>query len=231
MITTTCDVIRYFADDTYDKVQDVIAIEREVHLFAGEQSVLQADCSPTRLKELAAGFFYTEYGFRKDETLKITMQNEMTYQITYTPRTDVKKREVVFRSGRHSNVQRIEPQTAMQVEQQLLEYSEAFDQTGNMHCAALSKGKTIDYVGEDISRHLAVYKAIGACILHGDMPENYSLYITGRMPISMVQIAVHAGIPILVSRSAPSDRSLAYAKKYGLTMYGFASGKRVNVYE
>ena len=102
--------------------------------------------------------------------------------------------------------------------------------TGNMHCSALCRDGNVIYASEDISRHISVYKAVGKCLLNNDIPSVYYMCTTGRLPLSMVKMAYDAGINTVVSRSAPTDKSIAYAKKYGMRLFGFTGSKRVNEY-
>ena len=56
------------------------------------------------------------------------------------------------------------------------------------------------------------------------------LYTSGRLPVGMARKAVRAGIPAVVSRSAPTDLTLDLARETGLTVIGFAREGRMNLY-
>ena len=71
---------------------------------------------------------------------------------------------------------------------------------------------------EDISRHNALDKAVGHMLLTGAAPEGCMLYTTGRVPVDMAEKVIRAGVPVLVSKSVPTDAAVDLAAKYNLTL-------------
>ena len=71
---------------------------------------------------------------------------------------------------------------------------------------------------EDIGRHNALDKAVGAMLLAEADPEACMLYTTGRVPVDMVQKTLHAGIPVLISKAVPTDAAVRMAAEHGLTL-------------
>lgn len=108
----------------------------------------------------------------------------------------------------------------------------AFSTTGGIHAAGLvdANGK-FQYVREDIGRHNAVDKLIGAALKSGDIPATkFGIVVSGRASFEIVQKAIVAGIPLMVAIGAPSSLAVEMAEKYGLALIGFASSSRFNVY-
>jgi FdhD protein len=107
-----------------------------------------------------------------------------------------------------------------------------FAATGGLHGAALfDSGGSILEVREDIGRHNATDKVIGAAFRRGDFPFSSSaLLVSGRAGFEIVQKANAAGIPIVASVSAPSSLAVALADAAGMTLVGFLRGRRFNVY-
>jgi FdhD protein len=114
----------------------------------------------------------------------------------------------------------------------LLERQPGFAETGGVHAAALWSGdrRTV-VVREDVGRHNAVDKVVGHAALTGGLPaRGGALVVSGRASFELVQKAVVAGAPMLVSVSAPSSLAVAAARSAHLTLVGFARGERFNVY-
>ncbi len=108
----------------------------------------------------------------------------------------------------------------------------AFDATGGLHAAALFSphGELID-IREDVGRHNALDKLIGAQLLAGALPlHDRIVMVSGRVSFEIVQKAAIAGAPILAAVSAPSDLAVETAERLGVTLVGFLRGDGFNVY-
>lgn len=108
--------------------------------------------------------------------------------------------------------------------------SQLHRQTGGVHAAALADRKGILVFREDIGRHNAVDKVIGAYLLEGNDFHDKLVLSSGRLSSEILHKAAACGLPILVSRSAPTDRCVALAREWGITLIGFARGRRMNIY-
>ncbi|MBM4039181.1 MAG: formate dehydrogenase accessory sulfurtransferase FdhD [Planctomycetes bacterium] len=138
-----------------------------------------------------------------------------------------------------------------------LHRSEVYVETGGVHAAAIARcarlgvrvsdaeedlrpggadsgvrpsGAEIVAFAEDIGRHNAFDKAIGACRRQGIALQDKVALVTGRLSLELVAKAIPASIPVLVSRGAPTDAAVKLAAEADLTLIGFARAERMNVY-
>jgi FdhD protein len=107
-----------------------------------------------------------------------------------------------------------------------------FERTGGLHAAGLYRADGAAVcVREDVGRHNAVDKVVGAMLRDGRLPlAGHVLMVSGRASFELVQKASMAGIPILAAVSAPSTLAVDLAADVGMTLVGFLRGQRMNIY-
>lgn len=113
--------------------------------------------------------------------------------------------------------------------EELKEKALRWEATGGAHVAGIVCGDEF-IVKEDVSRHVAVDKVIGAGAYEGfDFSKSYIIF-SGRMPADMVMKLVNVEIPILITNAAPTYSGIQLAEEGNITLVGFVRGNRFNIY-
>jgi FdhD protein len=127
---------------------------------------------------------------------------------------------------------KISANVIQQLPDRLMQYQAVFAHTGGLHAVALfdHQGDPV-LVREDVGRHNAFDKVVGASLVQRSLPLSGAVaLVSGRASFELVQKAVVAGIPVLASVGAPSSLAVDLARHYRLTLLGFVREERFNIY-
>lgn len=247
---TATKIIRIKGDKIIT-TEDQIVREVPITLFLNGQEFVTMVCSPQALEELTVGFLCSEGLLQTPEDIKeirIEEENGAVYIDAPDAESESKflKRNITSCCGRGRPVfyfvndaksmnkvtteLLVTPGQVWDLSDRLEEMSVLFQQTGGVHNAALCDPNEVIMFYEDVGRHNAVDKIFGRAFLNRIPLENKILVFSGRVSSEIVIKIGKMGLPVLISRSAPTDLGLEMAEKLGITIVGFAKGERMNVY-
>ena len=235
-----------------NSIEDIVAREFLLTIIFNDQELVTLLCSPVNLKYLAVGFLFSEGLLKsKDEIKKIIVDEQRGIVRVGTGDNHDPNRDVLFKRlitsgcGRGTsfynatdvqNQVKIYSQVKLSTHQVLSlvntfqHRSDVYRATGGVHSAALCDTGNILIFSEDIGRHNAIDKIFGECILE-DMPTDERIVITsGRISSEILLKVAKRNIPLIISKSAPTDMGVKLADDLGITLLGFVRGKRINAY-
>ena len=191
-----------------------IPAEHGMDLYIGGRFFLRLTCTPEHLAELAAGRLVTEGWARAESDIRSIEISEGGLRADVMLESAPADREeaplVTPRPWEESWLRKAAER--MRGEEPL------YSRTHAAHACYLGRGDELKCCREDIGRHNALDKAVGCALIRGiDRTECY-LFTTGRMPADMVLKAARAGIPLLASKTYPTDAGVALARRARLTL-------------
>jgi FdhD protein len=113
---------------------------------------------------------------------------------------------------------------------QLFQAAEHYQKSRGIHGAALHDGERLLVVAEDVGRHNAVDKVKGRALLEGIETRDRILLSTGRISSEMLLKAARMGVPIVASRTSPTEMAVALAEQLNITVCGYVRADTLNLY-
>lgn len=244
-------VLRVTKEDR-SQVEDVVAREFPLTIILDNEELVTLLCSPKDLKYLAIGFLSSEGLIQnKAEIRKIILDDRKGVVRVETEGDKGVAREALFKRlitsgcGRGAsfysaadtaNQEKVESSMTVSAAEVLAlarEFqlrSQVYRTTHGVHSAGLCDTNGILVFTEDIGRHNAIDKIFGRCLLEDISIEDRMITTSGRISSEIVIKVARRNIPIVISKSAPTDLAVDMAGRLGVTLIGFVRGKKMNVY-
>jgi FdhD protein len=209
-------------------------------------------CTPERLDELVVGWLFGE-GYI-DNQAEIVRMRPCTSELGFWVEVPLDKYDAVERAERRrvlasgcgavttilgsmSDVPRrrspspeLDTTTLRKLFKELFARGERYKDTGGIHAAALVDGSELVTHAEDIGRHNAVDKAIGAALLARRRVEGMGMLVTGRISAELALKASRAGLVYTATPSVPSTLAVEIARRSGMVLVGRAVSGRPQIH-
>ncbi|NLK67500.1 MAG: formate dehydrogenase accessory sulfurtransferase FdhD [Campylobacteraceae bacterium] len=240
----------------YEKnlVIDTLVKEIVLTIYVNEQRVAIMMATPTDIKPLIIGYLISEDIVSKFSDIdEISLESKNEFEISVKVKSQntnlasiekLNTEGIIISGCGSSKTANIDPNldkfiksdvrfgSSLILSKMATFYTECdlYEQTGCVHTAKLFIDDDEFYIGEDIAQHNTIDKVLGKALMNGGNLESSFLMVSGRLSSEMVAKAVVHGVPVLVSRTAPTYLGVEIAIKYNLTLCGFARGSSMNVY-
>ena len=246
------------ADRESERCLDIVAEEFPLHVFLNDACVVSVLCSPSKLKELAVGYLFSE-GFvhSLDEMREVRLDKTRRCFVSLKPNINAKKRlEFAQSFGRlvvsacgsvdlwplSKLVDRVkglkvksdavvDARVIVDCVRRLNTLAEEYRRSGGVHVASLNRldGELVGFA-EDVGRHNAVDKVFGAGFLSGVDFGACFLSLSGRLSVDVVLKCARVGVPVVASRAAALSSGVEIAERCGVGLVGFVRGVGMNIY-
>lgn len=220
-----------------------VPAEMPLTMYLNGAELVTVLCTPEKLNCLVLGFLYTEgiiTGLGDLALMRICQEENLADIKLKTSYSPPSRRILTSGCGSGTSFERagqkVDSDLAVSAEEllalmrQLHRHQEMFQQSGGLHCSTLCDRQRILLAAEDIGRHNTLDKIMGECLLRGIDTRDRILLTTGRISSEMLYKASRMQTPVIVSRSAPTDRAVALGQELGITIAGYARGSRLSVF-
>ena len=224
-----------------------VAREAPVALYVNDREWVTFLCTPVDLKQLVVGFLHSEALISSPADIALLricgeVKSEVHVQLLKPVESPsggtltsgcgggTTFADLVSRRAPITTDQSITPAQVIKLMAQLYRAARIHNQAGGVHSSALSDGEKLLVVVEDVGRHNTLDKILGHCLLTGQETADRILLTTGRISTEMLNKTMHMGVPIVISRTSPTDLAVNLARAWEVTLIGYVRGRSFNVY-
>ncbi|TRO46171.1 formate dehydrogenase accessory sulfurtransferase FdhD [Candidatus Bathyarchaeota archaeon] len=233
------------------EIEDVVAADEAICIFINGEFYRTMIATPGMTRELVLGHLYTEgvIGSMDDVAelkalplkVQVELKGEVDFELLNMSKVDLittacGSLSTPLNAGQLEALQvssdvQVEAEAVWRMVRELNLRGERYKETGGTHSAMLCTvdGEVVSFA-EDVGRHNAVDKVVGAALLEGVELGECALVSSGRQSSEMVLKAARSGVPVVVSVAAPLTSGIQVARSTGITLVCFVRGRRMNVY-
>jgi len=229
-----------------DEITGEVVREQPLTIYVNSEKFLTLLCSPLDLEALVVGYLWMEkiiVGLDEIHHLEVSPVDGRAEVTLAHPVTLPTERILTSGCGggitfridhrlfpRLSSTLRVRPDALVQGMKGLFAAALHYKASRGIHGAALSDGERLLLVAEDVGRHNAVDKIKGAALLRGIPTEDRILFSTGRVSSEMLLKAARMGVPLIASRTSPTEMAVALAEQLNITVCGYVRTDGFNLY-
>ncbi len=235
-------------------VEDFVTEEISLIIAIKNKELTTLLCSPDNINDLLAGYLYTSGIIEKFEDIKqINLDKDKWIAHLNLENNDIIKDEIfkkirpvgcgggnlLYNESAHplnkkitSDI-KIKKTTIISLMKEFQTCSQTFLKTGGVHSAAMVEEERITVFREDIGRHNAIDKVIGNMITNNPKVSGFNnkiILTSGRISSEILLKIIKCGIPVIVTRSAPTDKAIHKCREKNITLVGFVRGNKMNIY-
>jgi len=232
-----------YYDAEYRPVRGVVPVEEMIALHVNGRPLVSLMCTPTRLEELALGLLFNEgliEGLDEvaavescggGQCVDVWLHHDIgSPQLRVITSGGITFEDVTSVHHRVASDLRVTPQQVTRLMQVFSQATALYHRTGGIHSAALADGEQLLCVTEDVGRNNALDKIAGTCLRQGWPLHDRVLLTTGRVSSEVVHKVARMGVPVIISRTAPTSLSVQLAQAWSITLIGYTRRRSFRVY-
>lgn len=229
-----------------DEVKGEVVREQPLVVYVNGEKFITLLCSPLKLDCLVIGYLWLEKVIASLDDIAHLDVSDVDGRADVTLTRDVElPKERILTSGcgggitfridprlfpRIESSIRVRPEQLFQRMKELFAAAENYRVSRGIHGAALADGDRLLVVAEDVGRHNAVDKIMGEALLRGLQTRDRILLSTGRISSEMLLKAARMEVPLVASRTSPTEMAVSLAEQLGLTVVGYLRPDSLNLY-
>ncbi len=229
-----------------EEVAGEVVREQPLSVYVNGEKFLTLLCSPVMLEALVVGYLWMEQVIADvaditelrispvDGRAEVTLSHPVTLP-TERILTSGCGGGITFRIDhrlfpRVDSSARVRPAELGARMKDLFGAAVHYQRSRGIHGAALADRERLLLVAEDVGRHNAIDKIKGEALLRGIPTVDRLLLSTGRISSEMLLKAARMGVPVVASRTSPTEMAVALAEQLGITVCGYVRPDGLNVY-